>query len=192
MRAKKFAIAALLLLAVPFAASAATNSVKAGIGGVGNGTVEGGDGTGSASVTIGQTGLRLRKQARDLAGNPLPDGSAVAASQTIYFLLWVSNPTPFPVGDLRIVDPLNESEFTYVADSLQGAVAPLAAEANLWDAVWSPLSDTGSDDGASAADTGGNVAKDRITLGMGSDRQNREVVIPPLSIVALRFKVQVN
>jgi len=45
---------------------AATNSVQAGIGGVNNDTLIGGDGTGAAQITINSAGLALVKQARDL------------------------------------------------------------------------------------------------------------------------------
>ena len=104
----------------------AVNSVTGGIGGIDNGTLRGGDGTGSAQITLNVSGLTLVKQARDLTGNVLPDNTDVVSGQEIYFVLYVDNPTTFAAGDLRIIDQLNETEFTYLPGSLESTIVPTA------------------------------------------------------------------
>ena len=183
------------LLSGPLPALAATNAAIGGIGGTNNGTLLGGDGTGPAVVTFNVTDLALVKQARDLRGIVLPDGGNVAAGQDLYFVLYVDNPTPYPVEDLQLTDPLNEAQFTYVPNSLAVATVPAgSSDAALWSATWTPLTDdTGApDDVASLVDTGGPGGRDRLTIGAVPGQANQPGVIPPLSRIAVRFRARVN
>jgi hypothetical protein len=172
----------------------AVNSVTGGIGGLNNGTLLGGDGTGAAQITINSVELALRKQARDLVGNVLPDGAQVTPGQEIYFVLYVDNLTPYPADDLQILDQIDESQFRYVSGSLEACLVPTGStDADLWQGSWVPLTDTlgPPDDGASALDTGGPPDPDQITVGSETRQQNAVVTIPGTSIRAYRFRVQV-
>ena len=189
------ALLAIALARGPDDVRAATNSVQAGIGGVNNDTLIGGDGTGTAQITLNPVGLSLVKQARDLTGTVLPDGSSVAPGQVIYFVLSVANPTSFPTADLQLTDLLNEAEFSYLPGSLETALVPHTANAaTLWAGPWNPLTDAlgGPDDLASATDSGGPPGPDRITVGTVPGQSNRPADIPGLSLRAVRFRVQVK
>ena len=99
----------------------------AGIGGIANGTITNGDGTGAARITINTVDLALVKQARDASGAVLPDGAFVLPGQVITFVLYVDNPTSVPALDLRIDDPLDETQFTYMTSTLESCVVPTGA-----------------------------------------------------------------
>ena len=183
------------LLFGPLPALAATNAAIGGIGGTNNGTLLGGDGTGPALVTFNVTDLALVKQARDLRGIVLPDGANVAAGQYLYFVLYVDNVTPYPVDDLQLTDPLNESQFTYVPNSLAVTTVPSgSSDAALWSATWTALTDDpgAPDDVASIVDSGGASGRDRLTIGGVSGQANQPGLIPPSSRIAIRFRVRVN
>ena len=189
--------AIVLLLSTAWVPSAfpAVNTVTGGIGGINNGTLRGGDGTGTARIELNVSALALVKQARDVAGNVLPDGSNVISGQVIWFVLYVDNPSPFATGDLRITDQLNELEFTYIPNTLEMTVVPTGStDAAIWAGSWSALSDTlgGPDDGASIVDTGGPPDLDRLTIGTVPGQVNQPLDIPGSSLRAVRFQVRVN
>ena len=189
------AIVLLLMTAWIPSAFPATNAATGGIGGINNGTLSGGDGTGTAQITLNVSGLALVKQARDLTGNVLPDGSNVTSGQIIYFVLFVDNTSPVAAGDLRITDQLNELEFTYVPDSMEMTVVPTGStDAAIWAGSWSSLSDTlgGPNDGASILDTGGPPDMDRLTVGSVPGQANQPLIVPGSSLRAIRFRVTVN
>ncbi len=179
----------------PLPAFAATNVATGGIGGIDNGTLVGGDGTGPAVVTFNVTDLALVKQARDLRGVVLPGGANVAAGQDVYFVLYVDNTTPYPVDDVQLTDPLNESQFTYVPNSLAVTTVPSGStDAALWSATWTPVTDDvgAPDDVASILDSGGTTGRDRLTLGGITGQANLPGVVPPMTRIAIRFRVRVN
>ncbi|UCF31630.1 MAG: hypothetical protein JSV26_04240 [bacterium] len=196
LRYLRSAVVGLLLIAAAApSAVAATNAATGGIGGIDNGTLHGGDGTGPAQITLNVTGLALVKQARDVAGNLLPENANVVSGQEIYFVLFVDNPSPYSADDLRITDQLNETEFTYLAGSLELTVVPAGSgDGAIWSGTWNSLSDTqgGPDDGASILDTGGPVDRDRLTVGAVPGQTNQAVDIPADSLLAVRFRVRVN
>ena len=176
-------------------ANAADNAATGGIGGIDNGTLAGGDGTGTARVTLTPVDLALVKQARDQSGAVLPDGGAVSPGQELTFDLYIDNPTSAPALDARILDLLDEAQFTYVPGSLAQTLVPSgSADAVIWAGIWSGLTDTigPPDDGASAADTGGASGPDRITIGADPAQTNLRVDVPPRTLVAIRFQVRVN
>jgi hypothetical protein len=185
----------LLLLTVWIpSAIAATNAVTGGINGINNGTLRGGDGTGTARIILNVSEFALVKQARDLAGNVLPYNSNVVSGQEIYFVLYVDNTTPISINDLRITDRLNESEFTYIPNSIELTTVPTGSDdAALWSGTWSAVSDTlgGPDDSASIEDTGGPPERDRLTVGSVFGQANQILDIPGNSIRAVRFRVRV-
>lgn len=195
LRSRLLALLGSVLLSGPLPALAATNAATGGIGGTNNGTLVGGDGTGPAVVTFNVTDLALVKQARDVRGTVLPNGTNVAAGQDLYFVLYVDNPTPYPVDDLQLTDLLNEAQFTYLPNSLSyTTVASGSSDAALWAAAWTPLTDnTGApDDIASIADTGGAAGRDRLTLGSVSGQANQTAQIPAMSRIAIRLRARVN
>jgi hypothetical protein len=173
----------------------AVNAVTGGIGGINNGTLVGGDGTGTAQITLNVSGLALVKQARDLTGTVLPDGSNVVSNQEIYFVLFVDNTSSYVAVDLQITDQLNELEFTYIPDSVEMTVVPTGStDAAIWAGTWTALSDTlgGPNDGASILDTGGPAERDRLTVGSVPGQANQPLDVPGSSIRAVRFRVRVN
>ena len=176
-------------------ALAATNAVTAGIGGINNSTLLGGDGTGTGQITLNAVDLTLIKQARDLVGIVLPNGSDVTSGQVIYFVLYVDNTTPVTAGDIQITDLLDESQFTYVPNSVETTVVPTgSSDAAIWAGVWTPLTDGvgGPDDNASITDTGGPAGLDRLTIGTVTAQANQPLDIPGISLRAIRFRVTVN
>jgi hypothetical protein len=166
-----------------------------GIGGINNGTLSGGDGTGTARITINVISLALVKQARDLSGTVMPGGSNVVSGQEIYFVLLVDNSSPFAAADLRITDQLNELEFTYLPGTVETTVVAAGSDdAAIWAGTWNALSDSlgGPDDGASILDTGGPADRDRLTIGSVPGQANQLMDVPGSSIRAVRFRVRVN
>lgn len=184
-----------LSLLYPHLLSAATNSATGGIGGIDNGTLSGGDGTGTAQITINPVDLALVKQARDLAGIVLPDGASVASGQEIYFVIYVDNATLYQAGNIQIIDLLNESEFTYIPGSLEVTSVPSGStDAQIWAGTWGPISDdVGSpDDIASITDSNATPGKDNLTIGAVGGQANQKLDIPGTTISAIRFRVRVN
>jgi hypothetical protein len=179
----------------PPCAHAAVNSARGGIGGIDNGTLQGGDGTGRAQVVLNVVDLALVKQARDLAGQVLPQGALVAGGSEVWFELDVDNPTQYPADSLQLTDALDEAAFTYVPGTLAIATVPAgSSDAVTWAATWTPLTDDpgAPDDVASIVDTGGPPGRDRLTVGAVAAQLNRPASIPALTRLALRFRVRIN
>ncbi len=194
-RAGPVALLAFLLLLAPSAARAAINAATAGIDGLNNGTIANGDGTGDARIELFSVQLALVKQARDLTGTVLPDGTAVAPGQDLYFVLYVDNPADAPADDLRITDLLDETRFTYTPGTLEHTVVPSgSSDAAIWAGVWTPLTDAvgAPDDEASATDSGGPAGADRITIGAEPAQTNLTLDVPAGSLRAIRFQVREN
>lgn len=176
-------------------AYAATNSATGGIGATNNGTFTGGDGSGTAQIEINSVRLALVKQATDLAGTVFAPNADVASGQEIYFVLYIDNTTDFSAYRLTIEDAIDETQFTYVADSLEStAVASGSDAATRWAGLWIPLTDVlgAPDDEASILDTGGPVAADRLTVGDVAGQANAFLDIPARTQWAIRFRVRVN
>ena len=175
-------------------ADAATNSVQGGVGGVNNGTIQGGDGTGSAQITVNSTQLSLVKQARNGTGAVI-NGGDVSSGQVVYFVIYVDNTTSFSAVDVRITDALNETEFTYVPNSIEyTTVASGSNDAAIWGGTWNTLSDdvAGADDLASCEDTGGAADRDRLTIGQVTGQANQKLDIAGSTLWALRIRVTIN
>ncbi len=174
---------------------AATNSATGGMGGLNNGTFIGGDGTGRAQIEINSVQLALVKEARDLAGTVLVANADVNPGQEIYFVLYIDNITDFAAYRLTIQDAIDETQFTYVADSLGStSVVSGADAATRWAGIWTPLTDSlgGLDDEASILDTGGPADPDLLTVGDVPGQANLLLQIPAQTQWAIRFRVRVN
>ena len=174
---------------------AAANSATGGIGGLNNGTITNGDGTGTARIEINSVQLALVKEARDLAGTVLTVNADVNPGQEIYFVLYVDNITDVAAYRLTLQDAIDETQFTYIADSLETtSVASGADAATRWAGTWAPLTDTlgGPDDEASILDTGGPSDSDLLTVGDVAGQANLFLQVPAQTQWAIRFRVRVN
>jgi hypothetical protein len=199
IRRRRKAIAWLTLIcwfvSGPAGVYAATNSATGGINGINNGTLIGGDGTGTAQIEINSVQLALVKEARDLAGNVLAPAADVAANQEIYFVLYVDNITDFSAYRLTIGDAIDETLFTYVPNSLEATAVPSGSDAaTRWSGIWTPLTDAvgGPDDEASVSDTGGPAGLDRVAVGEVAGQVNLPLAIPARTQWAIRFRVTLN
>jgi uncharacterized repeat protein (TIGR01451 family) len=194
-RLRSAALALLIGLALSAEAPAATNVALGSIGGNSGISLSNGDGSGTARITIDKVDLALVKQARDLDGAVLPANAAVTAGETLYFVLYIDNPTDFPADALTITDLLDESQFTYVAGSVETTtVASGADDAALWAGTWTALTDAlgAPDDIASFTNSGGAPEADRFTAGAVSGQANTPLTIPPHTLRALRFRAKVD
>jgi hypothetical protein len=174
---------------------AAVNSATGGIGGNDNGTLTGGDGTGTAQFELNSVQLALVTEARDLAGNVLASGATVVQNQEIYFVLYIDNNTDFIANRLTITDALNEAQFTYIADSIESTTVVSGSNpAARWAGTWTPLTDGlgAPDDEASALDSGGPANPDRVTAGEVTGQINTPLAIPAQTQWAIRFRVRLN
>ncbi len=184
-----------MLVGIPPPAFAATNAVFGGIGGISNGTLLGGDGTGSAKFEIQSVDLALRKQALDLKGIVLPEGSNVAPGEEIFFLLSVGNTTLYSVHDIRISDVLDLTAFTYIPESIEYTVVSNAADDGaIWSSGWIPVTDIqGSpDDIASYQEYEDRPGTALITVGTVPDQANQVLDLPGQSDLLIRFRVRVK
>ena len=185
-------VSALLMSATTYGA---TNFATAGFNGINNGTIANGDGTGPARIEINSVRLALVKEARDLAGTVLANNADVNPGQEIYFVLYVDNVTDVTAYRLTIPDAIDETQFTYVADSLETtSVAGGASAAARWAGAWTPLTDGlgGPDDEASILDTGGPPDPDTLTVGDVPGQANLALQIPARTQWAIRFRVRVD
>jgi hypothetical protein len=139
--------------------------------------------------------LALVKEARDLTGTVLAPNADVNPGQEIYFVLYIDNITDVAAYRLTIQDAIDETQFTYVADSLETtSVVSGADAATRWAGVWTPLTDAlgGPDDEASILDTGGPAGPDLLTVGDVPGQANLFLQIPAQTQWAIRFRVRVN
>ena len=179
----------------PAVVHAAVNSATGGINGLDNGTFINGDGTGTAQIEINSVQLALVKEARDLAGTVFASNADVSPGQEIYFVLYVDNITDVLAAGFTIEDALNETQFTYVANSLETTtVASGSNAAARWAGAWTPLTDAlgGPDDTASVLDSGGPAGLDHIAVGEVTGQVNQPLQIPAQTQWAIRFRVTVN
>ena len=196
-RRQLIALCTILVSALFASAStyAATNFVTGGFNGINNGTLIGGDGTGTARIEINSVQLALIKEARDLTGTVLAANADVNPGQEIYFVLYVDNITDYAAYHLTIQDAIDETQFTYLADSLEStSVVSGADAATRWAGLWTPLTDAsgGPDDEASILDTGGPADPDLLTVGDVPGQSNLFLQIPAQTQWAIRFRVRVN
>jgi hypothetical protein len=182
-------------LCEPTGVYAATNSATGGINGTNNGTLIGGDGTGTAQIEINSVQLALVKEARDIAGNVLAPGANVVPTEEIYFVLYVDNITDFSAYRMMIEDAIDEAQFTYVANSLEATTIPSGSDdVARWAGTWAPLTDAlgAPDDEASVLDSAGAARLDQLTVGEVPGQANLSLAIAARTQWAIRFRVTVN
>lgn len=177
-------------------AAAVTNTVVGGIGGLDNGTLLGGDGTGSARVSLNVVDLALVKEARTTRGVPLVSDADVFSEQEIYFVLYVKNPCPQVGSEIQIRDPLDVEAFTFIPNTLQIAIVPIDTTLDAcWAIPWQALTDEAGgaqDDEASIGELDPETRRRLITVGATPEQPNRKAYVPPGSLMAVRFRVRVN
>jgi hypothetical protein len=195
LRLRPAAIAVLTGLLLSAQAPAATNVARGSIAAGSGISFSNGDGSGPARIVIDKIDLALIKQARDDEGAVLPADAPVTPGQTLYFVLYIDNPTDVRADALTITDLLDETQFSYVAGTLETTqVASGADDAAIWAGSWTPLSDAlGSpDDLASFTDSGGSAELDRLTVGAAAGQSNQPLSITAHSLRAVRFRVRVD
>ena len=197
LRSACIAILLAMLLGVgPLAANAATNAVLGGINGINNGTLSGGDGTGTGRVDLIAVDLALIKQARDpLTGAVLADGTNVSSGQVVTFVLFVDNITSYPASDIRLRDQINEAEFTYLTGSFETTEVPSGStDTDIWNGTWASISEPQDVDFAAALNTSGvtNPEPDLLTFGAELSQPNPQLDIPATTLRAIRFQVEVK
>lgn len=196
MRVKVFWIAVFLafLLGVGPPTQAATNRALGGVGGIDNGTITGGDGTGTAEITLNSVQLNLAKQARDLSGNVLAADADVASGSIIYFVIHVDNNTDVEAFDVRFSDQLDENAFLYQAGSLETTEVPSGSnDTTIWAGPWVTLSDIQDGDVCRISDNSGiHPTPDLVTCGSDSAQPNPRMPIPAGTLKAIRFQVEVQ
>lgn len=149
----------------------------------------------SGPVTVNSVNLALVKQTRDLSGAVLPNGANVASGQQIYFVLYVDNPTAVIAADIRITDLLNESQFTYVPNSIETTSVPTGStNIAIWGSPWAAVTDGvgAPDDIGSITNSGGPAGLDKVTIGAVLGQANQVLNIPGNTLRAIRFKVTVK
>ncbi|NNE43222.1 MAG: hypothetical protein HKN12_03365 [Gemmatimonadetes bacterium] len=183
-------LAGLVLACLPSVLRAEVNSAFAGIGGVNNGTLANGDGTGAARIEILSVPLALVKQARAVDGTVLSDGAGVTPGQELYFLLYVENPTDHPAMDVRITDVLDDTQFTFLSGTIEDALVPEGAtDAAIWAATWNGQTDAL---GSPQPDDQAAMVGNRVTVGAVPQQVNQQFAVPAHSLRAVRFRVRVN
>lgn len=163
-----------------------------------------GSGGGILKTTDGGGGLTfpIVKQAW-IAGGATPLVSPVLAGKgsTVIFLIYVKNPTPSLVADLRMSDLLDETAFEYVANSLvrtSAASPPTDTDTDLviFNAsaagTGTAMSDVVDGDVISAQDTGGIAGVDKITIGAVVGQANAALAVRWQSTFAFRFNVKIK
>ncbi len=157
--------------------------------------------TDSAVFTITSTTLAVIKKAflDDATGTELTSGSQVASGTIVKFMIHIDNSTGVEVKDVRIEDLLNDTDFTYQANSLfwnnmvtnSGATVATIFGNTDGDGANTGVQlsqavdgDVGSVDAA--------VSPDRVTMGAHSAQTNGTLNIPAGKIAAFIFRARVN
>jgi len=149
-----------------------------------------------AQATTSTPALTIIKQVW-LPNGTSPLAAPVAAvGSPLDFLIYVKNTTAISVSDVRINDILDENAFDYVSGTLRqtNALADSATDLQIFTAagIGALQSDVVDGDVASAVDTGGLPAVDRITVGAVAGQANGVLTIAPNSTFALRYRVRIK
>lgn len=176
-------------------AEAAVNAATLVVGDATGPPIEGADGTGTARIELNSIRLALVNRAWLPDGTLLADGTPVTPGSEIYLVLTIDNVSDYRTDPFDLADTIDESQFEYVAGTLEYAVVPSASvSATVWGGPWQPLTDAigAPDDEASMIDTGGPAEADRVSVSVSPGQLNRPVSIPAQTLWALRFRVRVK
>lgn len=168
-----------LLVFAPPGARAADNTATGDIGGVG------GDLTDSNTFTLNTTTLALVKTAFR-GGTELASGATVPRGTLVQFMVYVDNPTAFPVVDVNISDVLDPA-FVYQPGTIR--VDNTAPTGSTNAAIYAAVSAAGTvSDGNDGDAAGINVT----TITAGSGGGNAQVDIAASAVYAVLFDVIVQ
>ena len=158
--------------------------------------------TDSPTLTITSATLAVVKKAflDDDSGTEIVDGSSVVKGTIVKFMIYVDNSTSTQAADVRLEDQLNDTDFTYQANSLSwnNNVTNTGSAAA---AIFANTDTSGANTGValtdtiSAADTASadiTVSPDLITMGAHTGQTNGVVNIPAGKIVAFMFRARIN
>ena len=135
----------------------------------------------------------------DATGTELTSGSQVASGTIVKFMIHIDNSTGVEVKDVRIEDLLNDTDFTYQANSLfwnnmvtnSGAtVATIFGNTDGDGANTGVQLSQAVDGDVGSVDTA--VSPDRVTMGAHSAQTNGTLNIPAGKIAAFIFRARVN
>ena len=157
--------------------------------------------TDSPTLTITSSTLAVVKKAfvDDDTGTEIADGSSVVKGSIVKFMIYIDNSTSTQAADIRLEDQLNDTDFTYQANSLSwnnnatNTGSPVAiifattdtSGANTGVALSHPVN-------ADAASADTTVSPDLITMGAHTGQTNGVVNIPAGKIVAFMFRARIN
>ncbi len=158
--------------------------------------------TDSATLTITSTTLAVLKKAflDDDTGTEIADGSSVVKGTIVKFMIYIDNSTNTQSSDVRLEDQLNDTDFTYQANSLSWnnnvtntatAVATIFANTDTSGTnTGVALTDAISGVDVASADT--TVSPDLVSMGAHTGQTNGVVNIPAGKIVAFMFRARIN
>ena len=154
--------------------------------------------TDSGVLTITSTKLAVVKKAflDDGTGTEIASGSSVVKGTIVKFVMYIDNSTNAQASDVRIVDQLDKTGFTYQTGSLKwnnNTTATAATVATIFTDTNGGLALT---DAISNADTGSvdttPPAYAQVTFGAHSTQTNAVLNIPAGKIASFMFRARVN
>ena len=156
--------------------------------------------TDSAALVINAVKLAVTNLAfvDDGTGTAIPTGSNVPKGTIVKYMLYIDNSTLFAASDVRLVDLLDETAFTYQAGSLRwnntvtataAPVATIFTDTNAGASV--ALTDAISNADVASADTT-QTPNDRITMGAHTAQANAALNIPAGKIVSFMYRARIN
>jgi len=156
--------------------------------------------TDSGPLVINSTKLAVMKKAftDDASGTEIVSGSSVVKGTIVKFMIYLDNSTNAQATDVRFIDLMDLTAFTYQANSLRWNNLVTASAAP----VATIFTDTNAGaslaltDAISNADVGSvdvtQVPNARITFGAVTVQANAQVNIPAGKIVSFLYRARIN
>ena len=190
-------LALTLLILLPTVVQAATNIGRADLGADPLAT-DTDFITDSGILTITATKLAVMKKAfvDDASGTEITSGSTVVKGTIVKFVMYIDNTTSSQATDVRLVDQLDKTGFTYQTGSLKWNNATTATAAPVATIFTDTNNGLALTDAISAADVGSvdltPVAYAQVTFGANSTQANAVLNIPAGKVAAFMFRARVN
>jgi len=186
-----------LLILLPAMAQAATNIGRADLGA--DPLASDSDNiTDSGVLTITSTKLAVIKKAfvDDNSGTEITSGSSVVKGTIVKFVLYIDNSTSSQASDVRLVDQLDKTGFTYQAGSLKWNTSTTATAATVATIFTDTNNGVALTDAISNADAGSvdlaPATYAQVTFGAVSTQANATLNIPAGKIASFMFRARVN
>jgi hypothetical protein len=154
--------------------------------------------TDSAPLTINSTKLTVIKKAflDDNSGTEITTGSSVVKGTIVKFVMYIDNTTNSQASDVRIVDQLDKTGFTYQTGSLKWNNNTTATAATVATIFTDTNGGVALTDAISAADVGSvdgtPPTYEQIAFGAHSTQTNAGLNIPAGKVAAFMFRARVN